>query len=125
MAEGFLANSVLISVEMHAMGIRRKVASGAVQTDADKTMISVSKKLLESDAYDAILTEYGKIRSYIDAITSGPSFIRQGMRFLSLELVNRMEEYLKDRVSVVEGLVNQFIDNDYAPARADADSRLG
>ena len=46
--------AVMLSLQIKKLGLRRKVNSGAVEVDADRNMISVSKKLIESPEYEAI-----------------------------------------------------------------------
>ena len=65
----FLENSVLLSVNKHAWGIRKKADLSKVETAADKSMLSMSKKLIECKEYDAIQTHFGKTEARIMALT--------------------------------------------------------
>jgi hypothetical protein len=121
----FLENSVLLSVNKHAWGIRKKADLSKVQTAADKSMLSMSKKLIECEAFDAIQTHFGKTEQKIAALTSGPEFLQKGMRLVGNDLIMKIEDVLQEAASKLKyELVPAFLEQ-YAPAREDAEERLG
>jgi hypothetical protein len=117
--------AVCLSVELHRLGTRRRVASTEIQTDADSDMIHVSKEILESDTLEEIKRMDGEIRGYVAKKTvPGMSLFRAGVYLVpvdSLEDIDaRLEQFKRDREYQVEKFLGQ-----YQEAAAAARARLG
>lgn len=87
--------AVSITVTFGGIGNSRKVSNSSVQVDADKDLISVSKKLLDSPELDAIRKLDGEIRKYRDKLCL-PSMLKSGIYLLPIVLVPEVEEKLRD-----------------------------
>lgn len=115
--------AVIISVGLTRLGTRRKVASGAVEIETDKSMIHVSKDILESQELQDIEKLDGEIRRYIQ-LKCLPSPLKSGCYMLPIPLVEivdrRLEEFFAQRTTLVEIFLTAY------PAKVeDAQRRLG
>jgi hypothetical protein len=115
--------AVLLSVEIGKLGIRRKVESSEVTVDADKTMLHVSKEILQADSLKAINRHDADTRLWIRA-RSIPSKFRAGTFLVSLGLVAEVDEYLLSRQERRADLVRSFL-WEYARLCDEARVRLG
>src|SRR5882724_7232318 len=86
--------AMLLSVELHRLGTRKKVKSGAVTTDADAEMIHVSKDLLESKTYEDIVSLDGEIRQYVTS-RALPGPFRAGVYLLPNAAVQEVDRKLE------------------------------
>jgi hypothetical protein len=115
--------AILLSVEMHRLGVRKKVKSGAVQTDADPEAIHVSKELLESKAYEDIVSLDGEIRGYVTArCLPGP--FRAGVYLLPIASVQEVDRKLEAFKAMRTRMVEKFV-AEYPERAAAAQGRLG
>lgn len=91
--------------------------------DADKTMLSVGKKLLECDEYDAVRTLYGDIKKYLE-----PRSIRTNLRdsfyLVPLDLIEDVEEKMAGFEADLHVRVKALIAV-YTTAKTNAKKRLG
>jgi hypothetical protein len=107
--------SVCLSLELRRLGTRRRVASDAVQTDADPEMISVSKEILESEVLDKIKSLDGEIRDYVNRRTvPGMSLFRAGCYLVRTEIVAeidaKLERYAERRQELVDLFMEEYED---------------
>src|SRR5204863_2209183 len=100
--------AVMVSLEIKKLGLRRKVNAGAVQVDADKDMLAVSKKLLESPEYDAISSYDTETRAWLEH-RSLPSSFRSGIYLIPMTLITEIDQYLKGRQDGREALIEVFL----------------
>ena len=107
--EGIFDKAVLLSVEIGRFGIKRGVASGAVEVQADKTMIDVSKKILASPELKKIAKFDNEVRRRV-ATWALPSQFRSGVYLIPLGLVSEADDYLNDRESARVALVARFME---------------
>lgn len=105
--EDLASKTVLLRVRFGLMGNSRKISNSAVQVDADKNLIRVSKKLLESEELDAIRKADGELRGYIYD-TCLPGF-DDGLYFLPDLLIDQVEATFKKFKTERETLVDVFI----------------
>lgn len=103
--------AVLLSLELRKLGNRRKVPTGAVTVDAEKRLLAVSKKLLDSDEMDAISKLDGDIRQFAYSRCLESPF-RAGVYFLPVELIAEvhaaLEAYQAGRAKAVEKLCESY-----------------
>lgn len=115
-------DAVCFSVNLSRPSLRRKVRTSQVECDTDKRALHVSKEILESPAFDAIVKLDGEIRTYLyDRCV--PSFFRRGIYLLPLKQVNSVQTqlaaYARKRQEYVERLLSE-----YEEAKEDARERL-
>jgi hypothetical protein len=99
--------SVLLVVGFHRLGNARKVSTSQIDVDADKTMLHVSKNLLDAREYDAIKTHDGKTRAWL-ATRALPSMFKEGVFRLPNTLITEVDDYLTARKTEREVLVAAF-----------------
>lgn len=116
--------SVCLSVEFHKLGVKKKVCAQQIDTDADRTMLHVSKDILESDAYKKLCARDAEIRKVINARCL-PSMFKSGMYLLPVELLEETDAILVAYETVERPtMVETFID-EYQTKALEAESRLG
>lgn len=99
--------SVLLVVGFHRLGNTRKVNTGLISVDADKTMLHVNKSLLDAREYDAIKTHDGKTRAWLTT-RALPSMFKEGVFRVPNTLVVEVDDYLKERAEERAELVKAF-----------------
>ncbi len=99
-----LKNAVFISLHFRCLGVTRKIDKGRVETTADKTLVSVNKKLFQSNTYKRIQRIQNQARSYLlsRAVETG---LRGAVYALPNEFVSEVEDQLGDYVSQMKGEV--------------------
>lgn len=121
--ENLMNRAVCLVVRRGKLGVRRKAKAvrvsaqmplnfadvgGAVMTDADTTMVSVSKKLLDCTEYGAITTVDGKVRTYLEERCL-PSMFKRGIWLLPIDLVDdvwsQLEIYSAERQAAVDAFL--------------------
>lgn len=118
-----LDNTVILSYSLHAWGNRRKAPTSKVNTDADKSRLSLSKHLLKNADYDAIISFYAGIRAWL-AAHSVPSYFRNGLQLVSVEGVDEIDAYLMESETKLADLVAKFQES-YNDSVQEASSALG
>lgn len=102
-----LDNAVLMRLHFGRFGNTRKVASSQIEVNADKTLVKVSKKILDSPEYDEIQTMDGKMRGWVESQCL-PSTFMAGLWFVPLTKVKavneRMRQYQQERAQAVDAL---------------------
>ncbi|MDI7266605.1 MAG: DUF3150 domain-containing protein [Myxococcota bacterium] len=108
---GLLDRAVCLSITVGCLGTRRKVPSASVEVEADKTMLHVSKAILESKELDAIKTLDGEMRTWLGK-RALPSPFRKGTYLIPLALVEqvdaRIAQYQEKRRGLVEGFLEVY-----------------
>lgn len=117
-----LQRSVLFNVTVGKFGNTKKVNSGLVEVDADKSLIQVNKSLLDSPEAKAINSLDSDIRQYLYS-RSLPSPFRNGLYMMPIALVSEVEEQMGNFQTRRLALVDQFI-SAYDERVADARDRL-
>ena len=85
--------TVFIKVHLGLLGNSRKVSSSQVEVDADKALILVSKRLLDSPELQAIRSLDGDVRRYLYD-TCLPFEV--GIHLLPLGLLETVDEKLRE-----------------------------
>jgi hypothetical protein len=110
-------------VESRRLGTRRKVNSADIGTDADKSMLHVSKSILDSPELKAVEKIDGTIRRYL-AEQCLPSNFRSGVYLLPINLVEDVDAKFIEFQAQRDTLVDAFVES-YGKRRDEAESRLG
>lgn len=110
-------------VESKRLGTRRKVDSSAVGTDADKSLIHVSKSIIDSPELKAIEKMDGAIRRYLADLCL-PSNFKSGVYLLPINLVERVDAQFIEFQAQRDTLVDEFVAS-YGKRRDEAETRLG
>lgn len=121
-------NSVMLTLRTGKVGNRRRVTratvAAEVQVDADKDAIGVNKELLDSPELAAIARHDRDTRRWLYG-RSLPAYgtLREGVYRVPLDLTDEVEDYLLDRSTKRDGLVDKFMPT-YEVAVVEAQARL-
>ena len=120
----FTENTVLLSVCFRRPGMRRQVDSRRVKSDADATMLHVSKDIVDSDEYTAIGRADGEFKGYMFRRAIPCHVFRRGVYPLPIALLaevdGRIEEFRQRRIALVGTFLRVY------PAKIEAaKERLG
>jgi hypothetical protein len=100
--------AVCLSLKLGMLRTRRRISTSQITTDADPTMVHVSKDILESDELKNINRHHGDIRSYLRSRCL-PSPFRSGIYLLRLALIQEVLEQLNVFERQNGGLVTRFM----------------
>lgn len=96
-------NSVILDLVFRRPGIRRKADLEAVETEADKTMLSLSKLIIDSDEYRAIGNVAIQCRKDIARLLYGkggvksmPRIFKKGAYLVPIPVLSRAIEIIKE-----------------------------
>lgn len=117
-----LENSAVFSITMRAWRNIRKADKNEIQTDTDKRYLKLSKMLIDSPEYEAVITFQAKIREWTEA-RSVPSFFKKGLCLFKLEMIETVDEYLRGAIEEQKILVENFL-REYPKQQEIAISRL-
>lgn len=101
------SKAIVLSVTLSRPGNRKKVSSGLVEVDADKSLVHVSKDLLDSKEYQAIAKKHGDIRKYVYQMAMPCSILGSGRYLLPVVSVELLDKRLTEFEAEVGGLVNE------------------
>lgn len=104
-----LKRAYLFSLERHRFGVNKKADLGKVTVEANKDRLSMSKRLIEAEEYDAILTCQNELYNWCKA-RSMPSFIKKGFFLVSRDMADEFNARLLAGVEEMNILVPRFID---------------
>lgn len=93
------AIALLFSVQQ--WGNRRVADKGEITSDADKAMLHLSKRLIESAEYKTVTRYLYDVKQWVIS-RSVPSFFREGCYLLRLSSVEEVERYLADAQPILE-----------------------
>lgn len=79
-------------------GNSRKADISTITTEADKSRLRLSKRLIECKEYDAIRTYFSELRTWIYSRTV-PSFFKDGFQLATLKAVEDIEKRMKQAVT--------------------------
>lgn len=117
-----LDRAVCVTVYLGAIGNRKKVPTTAIQVDADKALIGVSKQLLDSPELKLVQKIDSEIRGYLYR-TCLPSMFRSGVYLLPLPLIRETQQKLEDFKERRKRAVEDFIVS-YEQRKQEAGERL-
>jgi hypothetical protein len=98
--------TVCVKIRLHRLGNTRKVSSSQIEVDTDKTLIRVSKHLLDSEELRKVASFDGEIRRYLYN-TCLPFEI--GIHLCPFGLLEQVEARLRSFSGEREGLVETFL----------------
>lgn len=104
----FLKQTCCLTLKLCAWGNRRKGNIDTITTDADKTRLGLSKKLIESEEYDAIRTYLGETRKWITSRTMPFLGFKGGIYLSKAEAVPLVEAELPRRQAQLAELVTDL-----------------
>lgn len=106
-----IENAVMLLMSTHAWGNRKKADIQKIETVADKKFLSVSKKLIDSEAYRKITSLQNNSYEWIKN-QSVPAFVVRGAYLFNQNMVEEVEEYLKSKneelFNKIEDLVAEY-----------------
>lgn len=101
-----LKNTVLLKVSFSSLGNSAKVSASQIEVDADKDLIRVSKKLLDSPELEAIRSLDGEIRRYLYGLCLP---FDTALHLLPTKLIETVEARLTDYRTQRQELVSLFV----------------
>ena len=122
-AENIMDRTILLSLSLHRWGVTKKVSSSSVETDADKALINVSKRLVDCDAYTAIVKADNAFAASLRCLAL-PSMFRSGIYAVPVALLDRVDRMITRYQDERAVLVGEFC-YQYQGAVNEAESRLG
>lgn len=118
-----LKNSVAFSISCSRWGNLRRANKNEVVTGADKDMLRLSKKLVDSTEYESVVKLQNRVRKYVED-NSVPSFFHRGVYLIATNAVESIEQYLERAKGTMRDMVEEFI-NSYREQIIDAREKLG
>jgi hypothetical protein len=115
--------AVLLSISIGCLGTKKKVLTSAVESDADKSMLHVSKDILQSPILDEIRKYDSATRKWV-ADRALPSQFRSGVYLWPIALVLDADSFLRSRSDGRLNLIDRFM-LAYNSARLEAQNKLG
>jgi hypothetical protein len=119
-----LDNSLTLSVSLHSFGTSRKVRPEMVETDADRTLLKVSKKIFGCNAMDQIKEIDGQIREHLGRYTISNALMKPGIYLVPLDHVERVETFIAEKKSERDYWVYQ-LGEEYERSKTEYMSKLG
>jgi len=101
-------NTVCLSVTFHKAGDHRKGDKEAIETDANKRELSLTKKIFRSRAYRDMWKLNFKTKEWI-ARRAVPSPLRHGTFLIPQQLVDEVVEKVKEAEEKFNELADQFV----------------
>ncbi len=96
--------SVALLLTFSGIGNRKKVNTAEITVDADKSMLAVSKVLLDAPELWAIDVHYSRVRKYVET-RALPSQLKKGIFILPNDLVEEVVKRLAEGQAETERLV--------------------
>jgi hypothetical protein len=111
--QNIIERTVAYALGLHSIGTSRKVPSGMVETDADKSRIRVSMSILKCDELKEIRSIDAKMRDFLRA-RSVPYPLKSGIYLIPTEFIREVDEEIErrkqERGTIVESLVSKIDD---------------
>lgn len=114
---------VLVQVTFKRFGNSRKGDLGAVETDAEKGLLRLSKQLIDCPAFQALTQHDTETATWIRK-RSIPSMFKAGIYQVRPSYVEKIDGYMTARAEQRRDLVRELLDA-YGDAVRDARARLG
>lgn len=100
--------AVCLSLKLGMLRTRRRISTAQITTDADPTMVHVSKDILESDELKSVNRHHGDVQRYLRSRCL-PSPFRSGVYLVKLALISEVLEQLEAYKRENEILVQRFM----------------
>lgn len=116
--------AICLDVQLKRPGNRKSIGAGSIEAgDTDKKMLSVAKKLLNSEEREKIEKLDQEIRKYLYN-TSIPFHLKNGIYMIPVKILTQVEGKLKLYREVREQLIQAFLEA-YPKALSEAKEALG
>lgn len=117
--------TILLSLNVSVLGVRRKVSTDAVEVQADKNLLSVSKKLLECDEFNAVNTVVRELKAYLRKRSiPGVSFVKGGIYPVPAIAIEDIDQRVQAFILLFAGRVARFCEV-YEARASECRDRLG
>ena len=101
-------HAVCLSVTLRRFGTQRKVPAGAIETDADRRLLRLSKTILDCLALQVISQLDASIRRYLQSRCLVNVLFRPGIYLLPESLIHevdaRLQDFAEQRAQLVDAL---------------------
>lgn len=111
-----------VSISFGCVGNSRKVSTSQVEVDTDKSLLAVSKKLLDSAELTAISKHDADTRSAVMAV-SLPSLFKTGVYLVPIPAIEKVQQLLTDAQVKRLALIDVFM-KAYKERKGQAEVRL-
>ena len=101
--------SICLVASFSRMGTRRKVSNSQIEAEADKSLLHVSKEILDSQDFRAVQKHDGETRNYLRGIALPSPMFKGGVSLIPIALVEQVDAYLQDRIAERDMLVQTAI----------------
>lgn len=118
-----IQNAVMLIFTTHSWGNRKKADTKKIETNAEKSFLSLSKRLIDSDEYKSILNFQSEVYNWINK-NAVPSFFLRGSYLFNISMVEEVEQYLKVQSDILKEKVKPLL-SEYEQKIAEAEQKLG
>ena len=118
-----IQNAVMLIFTTHSWGNRKKADTKKIETNAEKSFLSLSKRLIDSDKYKSILNFQSEVYNWINK-NAVPSFFLRGSYLFNISMVEEVEQYLKVQSDILKEKVKPLL-SEYEQKIAEAEQKLG
>lgn len=105
------SKAVACDVQMRKAGNQRKVDTRKVETDADRRLLHLTKKLIDSDAYEKIGSRDGEFRRWLMTYAVPCPQFRTGIYLIPFDLLSKVEKefeiYQQEREKLIDALISE------------------
>lgn len=108
MGKFIIKNAVALSFTIHAWGNRKQANMDKIETAADKEMLSLTKKLIDSDEYLAVLYHLNKTKAWLQD-RSMPLLNHNSVMLFKIDMVKEVEEFLAERREGMKPIVQELV----------------
>jgi hypothetical protein len=118
-----IQNAVMLIFTTHSWGNRKKADTKKIETSAEKSFLSLSKRLIDSDKYKSILNFQNEVYNWINK-NAVPSFFLRGSYLFNISMVEEVEQYLKAQSDILKEKIKPLL-AEYEQKIAEAEQKLG
>ncbi len=104
----FMERAVLLSLNLHGIGNRKKVAKGRIKTAVDEDWLNVSKKLLDADSLKAINSHDADFKRWLPTRCVPGPLGGGSIYAVAVELVDEVDDRLTAFISKRNELAKVF-----------------
>jgi hypothetical protein len=105
-----LQRTMCLDVTIRRFGITRKASMGTVQVNADKELLNLSKRLVESKTYTAVVSTANALRQYMKRVSVPDPFVKSGFYRVPTEMVETVAARLEEFQTEFNQHVQEFCD---------------
>lgn len=101
-------DAVCLAVKMGQARTRKRISTGSISTDADQSLVHVSKDIYESEELKAVNQHHGEVHAYLRSRCL-PSPFKSGVYLLRLTLVEEVMHKLEEFEAKDKALIDAFL----------------